>query len=451
MEKQAETKMDQELGQRFNLWSLFKFVFPSIFTFVFIALYQMVDGIFIERYVGEMAISATNLFYPLLGLFVATGIMLGTGGNAMIVRLVGAGERKKAGQVFSETILFSVLIGVVVTVVCLVFADPIMRLCGATEGNIEYFRPYYMVMCAFSVAIIMQSLLGILIIGEGKTVVAAIVIIVGGTLNCVLDWFFMAKLRMGIKGAAIATVIGYCSTIVYAVYYYIFARKSSYKLELTRIHMKEIGEICFNGSSDMVSNLASGVTALFMNHLAYRCYGEVGVSALSVWSYMQFFIMAVFMGLTSAVEPVFSYHYGNGNIEERKRVFNLSIIWSLILGAVLMVLLYVFRNQVIGVFFDQGTEFFDIALEGYIISLPACLLIGVNIFGSGLFTAFSNGLVSGLLSLVRTFVILTVCLYGLTALFKGPGLWSAWPAAEFLSLIVTVIVLRKFRKKYRYA
>lgn len=115
-----------------------------------------------------------------------------------------------------------------------------------------------------------------------------------------------------------------------------------------------------------------------------------------------------------------------------------------------MVLLYVFRRQAIGIFFEEGSEFFRIALEGYMISLPACLFIGINILGSGLFTAFSNGFISGLLSLIRTFVILTACLYGLTALFKGPGLWSAWPAAELLSLAVTWVFLLKYRKKYDY-
>ena len=449
-EKKKAMTQEEDLGRDFTLWSLFKFVAPSIFTFVFIAAYQMVDGIFIERYVGDMAISATNLFYPLLGLFVATGIMLGTGGNAMIVKLVGEGNRKKAGQVFSEVILFTLILGAVLTALCLIFADPIMSVCGATAGNVEYLRPYYMVMCAFSIAIIMQSLLGILIIGEGKTVVAAVVIMVGGTLNCVLDYVFMKYLHMGIRGAAIATVIGYCSTIIYAVYYYVFAKKSSYKLELTKIRMGEIGRICFNGSSDMASNLAGGVTALFMNHLAFRCYGETGVSALSVWSYVQFLIMAVFMGYASAVEPVFSYHYGSGNIEMRKKVYRLSMIWSVALGVACMVLLYVFRAQAIGIFFAKDTEFFRIAEHGLLLSLPACLFVGINIFASGMFTAFSNGGVSFALSMIRTLIVLTACLYGMTALFGGTGLWLAWPTAELLSLFVTWGALHKYRDRYQY-
>ena len=441
---------EQELSQDFSFWSLLKFVSPSIFTFVFIAIYQMVDGLFIERFVGELAISAVNLYYPIISLFIAVGIMIGAGGNAVIVKKVGEGKRKEAGETFSRVMTFTVLCGIVFTAVCLCFADPIMRLCGATAGNIEYLRPYYMMLSTFSLAILLQSELGILIIGEGKTVVAAIVIMIGGVLNCVLDYVFMAKLHMGIRGAAIATVIGYCSTIAYAVWFYVIARRSSYHLELAKPDMREIGGVCFNGSSDMVSNLAEGITVLFMNHLAYRCYGETGVSALAVVTYVQVLISMVFMGYTSAVEPVFSYHYGSGNTEMRRRVYRLSIRWNLILGAVLMLLLFAFRGKVVGIFFREGTDFYNIASLGYLICLPACLFIGMNIFGSGLFTAFGNGMISGLLSLIRSFVVLTVCLFGMTALFGGAGLWSAWPTAELISLFVTLFALKKFRGKYQY-
>ena len=126
-------------------------------------------------------------------------------------------------------------------------------------------------------------------------ILAAIVIMIGGGLNCLLDYIFMGRLGLGIWGAAAATVIGYCVTIVYAVWFYIIARMSSYRLEMAKPDLREIGAICFNGSSDMVSILAGGVSVLFMNHLTYRCYGEVGVSALSVVTYLQFLIEAVFL------------------------------------------------------------------------------------------------------------------------------------------------------------
>ena len=451
MEQEPKIAQDEELAQDFSFWSLFTFTAPSIFTFVFIAVYQMVDGLFIERFVGDLAISAVNLYYPVVCLFIAVGIMIGTGGNAVIVRKVGEGKRKEAGETFSRIINFTILIGILITVVCLTFSDPIMRLCGATAGNIEYLRPYYMMLSAFSITILLQSELGILIIGEGQTVTAAIVIMIGGVLNCVLDYYFMGVLKLGIWGAAAATVIGYCSTIIYAVWFYIIGGKSSYKLELARPDLREIGAVCFNGSSDMVSNLAGGVSVLIMNHLAYRCYREIGVSALSVITYMQFLIEAVFMGFTTAVEPIFSYHYGSGNVAMRKKVYKYSVQWCVLLGAVLIIVLFFLRGVITGTYFKPDTEFYRISMLGYMISLPACLFSGYNQFGSGLFTAFSNGIISGFLSLVRTFVVLIICLFLLTALFSGSGLWSAWPAAEFLSFIITAIFLRKYRGRYQYA
>ena len=438
------------LGKDFSFWSLMKFVFPSIFTFLFIAFYQMVDGFFIEKYVGELAIGAVNLYMPILYLLIAIGIMLGTGANAIIVKKVGEKKIDEAGKTFSNTIVFSMLVAILITVIAIVFKEPIMKLCGATSGNIDFLRPYYTILTSFAIAIMLQTALGILIIGEGKSVQAAIVIIIGGVLNCVLDYVFMKHLKWGIKGAAIATVIGYCSTVFYAFYYYIIAKKSIYKFKLRKINFKEIGRISFNGSSDMISNLAGGVTSLIMNHLAFKHYGEIGVSSLSVVLYFQFFIQAIFMGFTSAVEPIFSYHYGSGNVEKRKKVFKLSNIWILVISIITMVGAYIFNESIVGIFFDKGTEIFAITQLGLKVFIVATIFVGYNTFYSGLFTAFSNGLISGILSLVRTLIILVICLYLLSAMFGGVGLWASWPVAEFLSFIVCIIFILKYKEKYKY-
>ncbi len=441
---------ESELSKDFNLFSLMGFVFPSVFAFVFIAIYQMVDGFFIERFVGELAISAVDLYYPVISLFIAIGIMLGTGGNAVIVKKVGEGRIKEAGETVSATFIFTVILSIVLSILCMIFAEPIMRACGATDGNIEYLRPYYNVLSLFAISIILQSELGILIIGEGKSVIAAVVIIIGGVLNCVLDYIFMSKLDMGIMGAAIATVAGYMSTIIYAVYYYIIGRKSAYTFKPVRVNMKEIGRICFNGSSDMVSNLAGGVTALMMNHLVFKYYGETGVSALTVILYFNFFMEAIFMGMTSAVEPIFSYHYGTGNKEMRKRIFKLSNIWIVVWSALIFFSIYIFNENVVGIFFDKGSEIFDITRNGLMISLFACIFLGFNTFFSGLFTAFSNGLISALLSCVRSFVILVLCLLILPGIFGGNGVWAAWPVCEVLSMIVCIVFILKYKDKYGY-
>ncbi len=446
---------DKQLGQNFGFFSLMRFALPSIFALVFVAVYQLVDGMFIEKFVGtpevgEISIAAVNLFYPILSLFVAAGIMLGTGGNAVVVKLVGEGKKKEADRVFSETIIFSVIVSVIIAALCLIFRETIMVWLGASEINVEYLRPYYTVLSAAGPVIMLQMALGVMLIGEGRSVLAAVLLIIGGVLNCVLDWLFMAVFNWGITGAAIATAIGYAVTIFYAFYYYSPIGKSKYKIGFTRIRLKEIGFICFNGSSEMISNLSGGVTALFMNHIIFRFQGEIGQSALSVVLYFQFVIIAVFMGFTMAVAPVFSYHYGTGNKEMRAKVFKLSILWTTILGIVLSVIFFLLREPIVGLFFTSGTHIYELTMKGFLFAVPAALFVGFNAFASALFTAFSNGGISAFLSILRTLIILTGMLFLLSWLFGENGMWVSWSVTEAISLIVSAVFLFAYRKKYAY-
>ena len=446
---------DKQLGQNFGFFSLMKFAIPSIFALVFVAVYQLVDGMFIEKFVGtpevgEISIAAVNLFYPILSLFVAAGIMLGTGGNAVVIKLIGEGKKKEADRVFSETIIFSMIVSVLLAAICLIFRETIMVWLGASEINVEYLRPYYTILSAAGPVIMLQMALGVMLIGEGRSVLAAVLLIIGGVLNCVLDWLFMAVFHWGISGAAFATVIGYAVTIFYAIYYYSPIGKSKYHIGLTGIRFKEIGFICFNGSSEMISNLAGGVTALFMNHIIFRYQGEIGQSALSVVLYFQFVIIAVFMGFSMAVAPVFSYHYGTGNKEMRAKVFKLSMLWTAILSVVLSSLFFLFREPIVGLFFTKGTAIYDLTMKGFLFAIPAALFVGFNSFASGLFTAFSNGGISAFLSILRTLVILTGMLFLLSWLFGENGMWMSWAVTEAFSLIISMIFLIAYRKKYAY-
>ena len=444
-----------KVNRDFSFLSLMKFVFPSIFTFLFIAAYQTVDGIFIELFVGDLAIAAVNLFYPVLSLLVAVGIMLGTGANAMTLRYIGEGNKKRADSVFSQTVIVAVIISVVSSIALLVFAEPIMRFLGASDLNIGYLRPYYFVLSAGAIMIVIQSALGVFVIGEGKSTLTAVLIVVGGVLNCVLDFVFMKFLEMGIMGAAVATLIGYSSSVIYALWFYSSKKKhakgkSIYDFGFTKIRPRDIFTVCSNGSSDLVSNLSGGITALFMNRIIMSFCGEIGVSALSVVLYFQFFIVAVFMGFSMAVEPIFSYHYGKGDVYVRRRIFKLSVGWVALLSVLLGAVMWLFRGQVVGLFFKPGTDIFALTLKGLEFAIPACLFCGFNTFASSLFTAFGNGLVSALLSVSRTLVILSALVFFLSAVFGENGLWAAWTITEFVSFFISVFVVIKYKNRYGY-
>lgn len=440
----------EALARDYDLGSLFLFVLPAIFTFIFISVYQTVDGLFIEKFVGPYAVAAVNLYYPVISLLLAVGMMIGTGGNAMIVELLGRGKKEEADRIFSETLLVTIAASILLAVVELVLADPIMRLLGASDGNIEYLRSYYLILTACAPAIMLQTALGILMMGEGKNVTVGALTIVGGMLNIVLDYVFMHTLGWGIRGAALATAIGYIVPVLYGIWFYSPAGDSIHRLRLAKPEPGKLALLCGNGSSEMVSTLASGVTALFMNRLVYRFYGDMGVSVVSVFLYVQFIMMAVFMGMTTAVEPLFSYHYGNGNVPMRKKLFRLSVVLTGAFSVLITVGLALSYRQIAGLFFppESAAEFYELTCRCLLFALPACLVTGFSIFASGLFTAFSNGAVSALLSCARTFVILSLSLFGLSALFGANGLWASWSVAEVLSLALSIVLLLKYRSRY---
>lgn len=453
LNKTQVNEEDASLSKDYDLGSLLVFVMPSIFTFVFISIYQIVDGFFIEKFLGPYAISAVNLYYPIISLLLAFGLMMGTGGNAMIVKLIGEGRKEEADRIFSQTMFFALAFSILFAVLGIVFGEPIMRLLGASDVTIEYLRYYYYVLTACAPFITLQTILGVLIIGEGKTVTTGVLIIVGGVLNIVLDYVFMGPLNWGIKGAAIATVLGYIVPVLYALYFYAPKGPSKYRLHFTRFEPRKLLSLAFNGSSEMISNLAAGVTALFLNRRAYDLCGDVGVSVVSVYLYVQFVIMAVFMGFSTAVEPLFSYHYGQKNSRMGKKIFKLSALVIAIFSVLITVCIFFFGDAIAGIFFDPDGEaalFYELACVSIRLCIPACLFTGVNIFASGMFTAYSNGFISGLLSCIRTFAILTVCIFAMSAIWGSDGLWLSWGAAEVLSLIPSFICIAKYRKVYHY-
>lgn len=442
--------------KNFHMGSFLVFVLPTMVTYVFNGFYTIVDGAFIEEFQGPFAIAAVNLYYPILNLCIGLGLMIGVGGSVALAALMGEGKKKETDTLFSQIILVTGIIGIAIAVIGNVFCDPIMVFLNATEGNIAYALPYYRIMVSCSPILIFASVLFPLFLAEGKAGAVAVTSITGGILNIILDYVFMGVFDFGVSGAAAATMLGYALTCLYGLFFYFPGNKrgSSFRFRFVVPVSKRFFLACYNGISEMVSYLASGVTALILNHLAYRLYLEVGVSVVSVYLYVQFLIMAFSMGITEAAQPAISYQYGKGDLKKGKRIYRLSMSWILIFSLLLCVLLWLLKEPIAGLFFESSGEslaFHDLAVTSLSLAVPACLLCGVNIFITGVFTAFLNGTVSGLLSVLRTVVFLILMMYGLTAWLGGTGLWLSWFAAEALALIVGVIFLFKYRKKYGLA
>lgn len=440
--------------REYSFFGLMRYALPSILSMAVSAVYACVDGHFIGTYVGEQAVSAVELFLPIDNLCFAFAYMFGNGGNAELERLKGSGEKDRADSIFSDLYWVTLLCGLVFTL-CLVFLKgPLMAFLGAEEkaGSMRaWFDEYYSI-CMFQPLFYIASIaLAVLMDGEGMVLRASFFSMAGGLVNVALDDIFLKYLHMGVSGAALATLIGTILTFLLFFIHYLPVWKDRRRLRFRMVrHFASIGRICRNGSSEMISTLALSISVLLMNRLMIQAGGQGGISALLIVSYATELFLSVFNGLNVVVEPLLSYHYGRGDSHAIRRTYRSSFVWTLLIAFVGTFLLWVFRLPYVDIFFDRGSELYELGLWALNLSLVGIALQGVNVYIQCLFTAFSDALVSGVLSALNTFVFMIGAEIVMAYLYGENGLFAAQSVAEIVTLVFSVYCLIRFRDKYGY-
>lgn len=209
-------------------------------------------------------------------------------------------------------------------------------------------------------------------------------------------------------------------------------------------------KVCLNGSSEMVTNFGLAIVTFMFNFMMLSYVGENGVAAITIVLYAQFLLTSIFMGFTGGVAPIFSYNYGNKNDDQIKKIFKMCIQIVLVFSVLMFVCSLIFAKPLIAIFSNEGSAVFDLTYHGMLLFSISFLFTGINIFASGLFTAFSNGKISALLSFVRTCFLLIVSLIVLPLILDVDGIWLAVPVAEFISLFLSIYYLLKNREFYHY-
>ena len=439
-----------KLNQDFGVWSLLKFTAPSTIMLVFISLYQMVDAVFVSNFVGPDGLSALNLVYPAISIVLAVSIMLATGGGAIIAKNMGEGKGQEAKEKFSLLIATGAVLGVVLTVLGLVFIKPLIYVMRATPHLYGYCHDYLFILIAATPMSIAQVLFQTFFVTAGKPHLGLGMTVAGGVTNLVLDYLFIGVFGMGVAGAGLATAIGYTLPAVYGLFYFLFCRKGTLYLVKPVFRGRFLRNSCINGASEMVTNMAVAVTTFLFNIMMLHYVGEDGVAAVTIVLYAQFLMTSVFMGFSGGVAPIISYNYGMGNWKRLQKLFRISIGFIGCTSVVVFLLSFVVKDPIIRIFVPRESPVFDLASHGFTLFSISFLCTGTSIFASSMFTAFSNGLVSALISFLRTFLFLSVCLLLLPALMGADGVWWAVPVAEGLALAVSVFFFRKLRYDYHY-
>ncbi|MGM0851378.1 MAG: MATE family efflux transporter [Bacillota bacterium] len=443
----------EQIGKEYSFISLVKFATPTIVMMVFMSIYTIIDGIFLSRFAGATALSAANIFLPVYALIFAMGLMLATGGSAELAKMMGEDKFQQARENFSFIVVSGTVLGIMIMVIGLIFINPILTIlgAGASEELFHYTHQYAVILLLFSPLIILQDLFLQFFITIGKPRVGLVLTILGGLTNIVLDYVFIAILQWGTAGAAIATGIGIAIPALVGIGYFSFNKRNSLYFVKFKADKNVLLLTSMNGSSEMVSNLSLSIVTLAFNILMITHLGVDGVAAVTILLYSQYIIMSIFMGYSMGIAPIISYNYGSGNNNQLRKIFKYSLL-LIVSGSIFIYgLSLIGGSDLIRFMAPQEGAVYRIAVDGFKIFSIGFMMMGFNIFTSSLFTAFSNGKISAVISLMRTLVFVLTGLLVLPIMMGIEGIWLAVPFAEFLSLIVCVIFLFSYRKKYNYA
>lgn len=442
--------MNNSLSKKVSLASLFKSTLPTVIMMVFFATYSIVDGMFVSRFVGSNALSAVNIVYPLLSLFIGISVMFATGGNAIVSKLMGEKKEQKARECFSLIVVVTLVTGILIGVISLIFIKPIILFLGSTDSIYEYCKNYLSIFLIFSPFMMIKLLFDYYYVTVDKAGFGLFISVLGGIINIILDYVFIALFNMGVSGAAYATIIGYALPAVIGVVFFMDKKRI---LHITKpvMDLQVLKDSCINGSSEMVTQLATAVTTYLYNIAMLRYLGEDGVAAITVILYIQFLLSAAYIGFTSGAAPRIGYNYGAENKEEIQKIVKYSFIIIISFSIISFIIAFMVKVPLTSLFCGKGTDVYNITLHGFDLFSASFLLCGINIFTCGMFTAFSNGKVSGLLSLFRTFIFFVLGIMILPYFLDVDGIWLVAVFAEIGSLILSCIALFRYRDTYGYS
>ena len=425
-----------KLSDHFTLKRLLKFVFPSIIMMIIISIYGVIDGFFVSNYVGKSAFSSLNLVMPFIMILGGMGFMIGTGGSALVSKTLGQKENEKANKIFSMMIVFTTILGLILSIIGIIFIRPVSYLLGASDEMIDNCVLYGRIVTSFTALFMLQNVFQSFLATAEKP--------------AVLDYLFVAVFNFGLAGAAVATGIGQVVGGLIPLIYFIFPNDSLLKLVKTKLSIKELLAACANGSSELMSNVSSSIVGMVYNLQLMKYIGEDGVATYGVLMYVQFVFVAIFIGYSIGTAPIVGYNYGAANYDELKNVRKKSIAIMFTTGITLSIIAQLLAGTLAKIFVGYDQNLYVLTVHAFRIFSFAFILTGFNIFSSSFFTALNNGAISALIAFLRTLVFQLGSVLMLPLIISVDGIWLAICVAEVFATAISLFFMITKQKVYHY-
>lgn len=444
--------MNIRLSDHFSYGRLLRFTLLSIAMMIFTSIYSVVDGFFVSNFAGKTPFAAVNLIMPFLMVVSTVGFMFGTGGTAIVAKVLGEGDRDRANRYFSLFTYVAFGLGALFSVLGILFIRPIARLLGAEGALLENCVVYARINLAATPFFILQLLFQSFFITAEKPQLGLAVTISSGVTNMVLDAVLVTLLPLPFKltGAAIATAMSQAVGGVVPLFYFFRKNSSILQLGKTSYEGKAVLRACTNGSSEFMSNISMSIVGMLYNIQLMKYAGENGIAAYGVMMYVSMVFSGAFIGYSIGTAPVIGYHYGAQNHRELKSLLRKSICLISIFGICMVTAAQLLAVPLSRIFVGYDPALMALTVSGFRIFALSFLFMGFAIFSSGFFTALNDGLTSALISFLRTLVFQVAAVVLLPLIWGIDGVWISIVVAEVMAVMLGILFLILKQKKFQY-
>lgn len=440
--------MESELFVTSPLTKLFfRCAIPAVITSVFGALYSVVDGIFVGRYLGEDALAAINLIMPIIMIVEALSNMIATGASVNISMLLGAKKREEGARVFSFSVRFILLLSCVLGALGLLLARPFVMLIspGAGESAVQAAADYLKVYALFAPLIPIYFATDNYLRVCGKQRLSMIIGIVTQLLNVVLDFVLIAVLHKGVQAAALASCVSIAVGSIWTLALFLGKRMDVYYTG-QGIPASRFLRIVANGSSEFFSSIAMSVMSVVMNLFLLKYGGTTAVAAFSIVMYVDSILGMMTFGICDSLQPAISYCYGAGRTDRMKAIFSRVLSATIIISVASFLFMLLLGPYAARIFVQPGDAvLLKMSVTAIKIFSFSYLIGWIDMCFSSFFTALARPVRSLIVSLFGTLVFPIVFLFILTAIWGLNGVWLMASAAALASGILTGILARTLR------
>ena len=421
--------------------TILQFSIPSIIAMLLQTIITITDGYFTGNYVGESALAAINLGLPILYFYLGVGLCVGVGGSVIAGRLLGAKEKRKASEVFSQTIATAILVCIVVSILTFTLFTPILRALRADAGLSGYFTEYYRIMLFNYPLMVVGTVLGMFIRVDGKPQICMMVSIAGCILNAVFDYALVAVMGLGVEGSAIGSLMVQMITVIISLGYF-FSRSAGIKFCRFLMDKMVNREIILNGSSEFIGEMASAISMFTFNYVLMKYVGAEGVAAFTILGFVVYGYSMICIGFGQGITPLVSICWGAKETEtafDLRRITNRILI---IIGFLVAVFFFITGRTYAGLF-GCTSQVADMVASGFRLYAVTFFVMGYDIINSMYFTSCGDAKSSALISALRGIVLLLAFTLILPAFLGMNGVWLAAPCTEVLTAIVSIMLIRK--------